>query len=187
MSVWELPTSIEISGVGYSIRSDFRAVIDILLAFADPEYEEDEKALICLEILYEDFDRIPRECYQEAVDKAVEFIDAGAERDGRKKPSVMDWAQDAPIIIPAINRIAGTEIRAMKYLHWWTFMGYYMEIGEGLFMSVLNIRQKKAKGKKLESYEKEFYRENKSLIDIKIKYTDEEKEEQERLKKLLGG
>ena len=54
------------------------------------------------------------------------------------------------------------------------------------YYAVLNIRQKKAKGKKLEKYEQEYYRENKNLIDFKAKYTDEEQAEIDRLNKLLG-
>ena len=50
----------------------------------------------------------------------------------------------------------------MQYLHWWTFLGAYMEIGESLFSQILSVRMKKAKGKKLEDWEREFYKENKT-------------------------
>ena len=46
-------------------------------------------------------------------------------------------------------------------------MGAYLEIYEGLFHQVLMIRQKKAKNKKLEKWEAEFYRNNRKLIDLK--------------------
>ena len=42
---------------------------------------------------------------------------------GRKKPHTMDWEQDGAVIIPSVNRVLGREIRAMQYLHWWTFFG----------------------------------------------------------------
>lgn len=60
------------------------------------------------------------------------------------------------------------------YIHWWTFLGYFNEIGEGLFSTVINIRQKKNKGKKFEKYEQDFYQNNKDLIDLKKKYAKEE-------------
>jgi len=163
VNVWELPTSLEIGGVGFAIRSDFRAVLDVLKAFNDPDLEDDEKAIVCLKILYEDFDKIPQEKYEEAFQKAVEFI-----------------------LIPAVNKVLGTECRVAPYLHWWTFLGAYMEIGEGLFSSVISIRNKKAKGEKLEKYERTFYRENKKLVDFEKRYSEEELQEQERLKALLG-
>lgn len=174
MTPWTLPTSLEVGGQFWDIRSDFRAVLDILKYFADPEYENDEKWEICLTILYIDYDQMPGEYIEEAMQKAMEFIDMGMKDDGQRKPHTMDWEQDAGLIIPPVNRVLGKEIRAMEYLHWWTFLGAYMEIGESLFSQVLSIRTKKAQHKKLEKYEQEFYRENKHLIDLEKKYSEEE-------------
>ena len=75
----------------------------------------------------------------------------------------------------------------MQYLHWWTFLGAYMEIGESLFSQILNVRIKKAKGKKLDDWERDFYKENKNLIDLDVKYTEEEQAERDRLNALLNG
>lgn len=185
MNAWELPTSLYVGGENWNIRTDFRAILDILKYFSDPEYE-DVQWDICLQILYVDYDKMSRRLYSEAAEKAIEFIDMGISDDGRPKPTTMDWEQDAPVIIPSINRVLGKEVRALGYLHWWTFLGAYMEIGESLFTQILNIRQKKVKGKKLEKWEKDFYRENKQMIDLKKKYSEEEKEKQERLKAIFG-
>ena len=185
MNMWELPISLEIGGVGYSIRTDYRVILDILHYFTDPNYDELERQLILIRIIYTDWEKIPGELYGEAVQKAVEFIDMGLTADN--SPSVMDWEQDAQIIIPAVNKVIGKEVRSEPYMHWWTFLSAYMSIGESLFSEVINIRLKKAKGKKLEKYEKDFYNENKQLIDMKTKYSDEEIAEQERLKALLKG
>lgn len=62
-------------------------------------------------------------------------------------------------------------------MHWWTFLGYFSEVGDGLFSQVINIRQKRAKGKKLEKWELDFYNEHKELVDIKEKLTPEEQAE----------
>lgn len=184
MNVWSFPTSLNIGGVEYEIRTDYRVVLDLLMALNDPELSDSNKKMsaymqsrVILEIMFPDCDNIPQEHIQEALDKVAEFIDMGI-GDDSKKPKAMDWEQDAPIIIPAINKVLNREIRAEKYMHWWTFLGAYMEIGEGLFSNVIHIRQKKAKGKKLEKWEQEFYKENKSLIDFqhKEKRSNEEKE-----------
>lgn len=187
MEVWELPTSIVVGGIKYDIRTDFRAILDILKTFNDPEYENDEKWIVALTILYIDFDNMPPQDYEEAIEKAIEFIDMGIKDDGKKKPHTMDWEQDGAVIVPSVNRVLGKEIRAMQYLHWWTFLGAYMEIGESLFSQILNVRMKKAKGKKLDDWERDFYRENKNLIDLDVKYTEEEQAERERLNALLNG
>ena len=65
-----------------------------------------------------------------------------------------------------------------------------MEIGEGLFSSVLNIRHKRAKGKKLEKWERDFERENRRLIKLKSPESEEEKQRREAeeaaLRELIG-
>lgn len=186
MSAWELPRSLEIGGSFYRIRSDFRAVLDTLAAFRDPDLEEDERWMVCFEILFED--PVPPELFEEAARKAMWFINCGQDEpeDAPKRPSVMDWEDDGHMIIPAVNKVAGMEVRAVEYLHWWTFIGYYMEINEGLFSTVISIRQKKAKGKNLEKWERQFVSENKELFRKREKMTEEEKEEKARLKAKWG-
>lgn len=188
---WEFPTSLNVGGVDYEIRTDYRAVLDLLTALNDPELTDEDEQMtaymqsqVILQIMFPQFDDIPTENWQEALNKASEFIDMGIV-DDRKKPKTMDWEQDAPILIPAINKVLNCEIRAQKYMHWWTFLGAYMEIGESLFSSIVNIRQKKAKGKKLEKWELDFYKENKSLIDFR-QNNQRSDEERERLREYFG-
>lgn len=187
MNLFELPTSLEIGGVGFPIRTDFRDILYLMQVFADPEYEEDEKGAICLRVLYENWEDIPQERQGEALEEAIRFMDGGMPESGRKQkgPRTVDWEQDGPMILPAVNKVLGQEVRAVPYLHWWTFLGAYMEIGESLFSTVLGIRQKKAKGKKLEKHEQEFYKENKGLISLRRKDTQAERERREALKKLF--
>lgn len=200
MNTWVLPKSLNVCGIDYKIRTDFRAILDILIAFNDPELENHEKPLAMLDILYLDFEILedanrvyvkagkkflPQNEVEEAIKQAIDFIDAGIERDHVPKPRMMDWEQDAPIIFPSINKMFGKDIRLQKYMHWWTFLGFFMEIPEGMFLQIVNIRQKMKSGKKLEKWEEKFYRENKKLCDLQSKYTEEEKKELDALNKLL--
>lgn len=185
MNAYEMPTSLEIGGVGYKIRTDFRAILDILIAMMDPELDKQAKSIVLIQILYEKWEEIPAECLEEAIEKGCNFIDCGQKDDGRPKPQMIDWEQDASIIIPAINKTAHTEVRAVQYMHWWTFFSYFMEIGESLFANVLSIRQKKIKGQKLEKWEMEFYKENKEIIDLKKKISQEEQTEKDSIMKWL--
>ena len=191
MTAWDLPSSLSIGGEDFSIRTDFRAILDILAAYSDPELEDDEKMLVCLSILYVDFEKIPQEHYEEAMKKAIEFIDMGQTPDDKPSPRLMDWDHDAAVIIPEVNKNLGYEVRTSKETHWWTFLGAYMGIGDGLYSNIINIRQKRSKGKKLEKYEQEYYRENKKLIDLPAHLTEEQQKaadnEKERLEKLLRG
>lgn len=186
MNAWELPTYLSVGGENWKIRTDFRAILDILKFFADPEYEPDEQWEICLDILYEDYANMTYLIRNEAAEKAIEFIDMGIKDDGKRKPHTMDWEQDAAVIIPSVNRVLGKEVRAMEYLHWWTFLGAYMEIGESLFSQIISIRAKRAKGKKLEKWEQEFYKENKDLIDLQVKRMERSQEEKDELRALFG-
>lgn len=185
MSRWSLPKTLNVGGKDYPIRYQFGAVLDILSAYSDPDLEQDEKAEIMLTVLYPDLKEIPMEDIPEAISKGCEFIDCGQKDEGKPKPKVMDWNQDADLIIPAINNVAGMEIRANPELHWWTFWGYFMSIGDSLFSSVLHIRRKKKSGKKLEKWEQEFYQENKHLVDLRTPETEEIKAEKANILKYL--
>ena len=115
----------------------------------------------------------------------ADFIACGS-WDSKPGPTLLDWEQDAQMIVADVNKVAGTEIRAMPFLHWWTFMAYFNAIGEGQLSTLVSIRDKLRRGKKLEKWEQEYYRKNKERVDLRKRYSAEELAEQERLKKLLG-
>lgn len=185
--IFDLPTALEFGGREWAINSDYRDVLRTLTAFEDPDVTDGEKTLICLHNMYPDFEDIPREDLQAAFDAAVAFIDHGSERSDRPSPRTMDWTQDAPLIFPAVNRVAGFEVRGVDYMHWWTFIGYFMEIRDTTYATILGLRGKRAKGKKLEKDEREFWQHNRGLCELKTRYTEEELAEQARLKAIIGG
>lgn len=184
--IFDLPTAVEFGGRAWEINTDFRDILTILTAFEDVNLTDSEKLYVCLYNFYPDFDEIPRSQMQAAYDAAIEFIDHGHSDDKKPSRRTMDWTQDAPLIFPAVNRVAGFEVRSADYIHWWTFMGYFMEIKDSTYSTVLSLRQKKARGKKLEKHEQEFWRNNKAVCEIKRRDTEEEKAEKEQIKKLLG-
>lgn len=185
--IWELPTSLEVNGQEWEIRTDFRDILNILLAFDDPELIPAEKQYVALCILYKDFERMSSEDYSAAYKQAIWFIDNGKDQKKDPGPRTMDWAQDASILFPAINTVAGKEVRELPHLHWWTFLGYFMEIRSGVYSTVLQLRSKKARKKKLEKDEQEFWRKNRDICELKPRLTAAEKEEKARLKAILGG
>lgn len=184
--LFELPTALEFAGRRWPIRADYRQILTILAAFDDGELTEAEKTYVCLHNLYVDFGDMPPEDYPAAYRAAVEFIDHGA-GNGQAGPRLMDWEQDAPLIFSAVNHVAGREIRDAAFLHWWTFLGLFMEIRESVFATVLALRQKKAQGKKLEKWEKAFWSRNAGLCRLKPRLTEAERREKARLERALGG
>lgn len=186
--IGQLPRELNVNGTYRAIRSDYRVALLIFQACADPELSDQENVKVMIECLYQE--DIPPEEYQAANDMAVWYLEGGEEPDENTKhqqaKKVMDWEQDEKIIFSAVNKVAGFETRAVDYMHWWTFLGYFNEVGEGLFSTVINIRSKRNKGKKLEKYEQEFYKDNKALIDLKVKLSAKEQAEIDYWNKILG-
>lgn len=172
-----LPESFEINGKTYAIRSNYADILEICAALNDPELSQQDKSAVALMIFYPEYKDIPYDDVQEALEKCEWFINGGEEKDDDRRPKLIDWEQDFPVIAPSINRVLGTEIRQPgKEIHWWTFLGAYHEIGDCLFAQIVRIREYLAKGKKLDKTDSEFYRRNKKLVDFKTKYTSEDEE-----------
>lgn len=178
-----LPKSVEINGREYAIRYDFRVILDIFEALNDIDLNDQERALAVLQMFYVDFDDL--EDYDAALKACFRVINGGKENQNTKKePQLVNWESDFSLIAAPVNRVLGYEIRAVEYdvennsggVHWYTFLSAYMEIGDCLFAQVINIREKKAKGKPLNKTDKEFYRKNRDLVDIKMHYTETEKD-----------
>lgn len=174
---YHLPTAVDINGREYTIRSDYRDILNIIEAFSDAELTGEDKAEVALDIFYPSFREMPQSDYEEALRQCVIFINGGKETKTQKPgPKLMDWQQDFPLIVAPVNRILGTEVRAEEYVHWFTWLSAYAEIGDCTFAQVVAIRSKKAKGKKLDKAEQEFYRNNRDLVDFERKYTAEDEE-----------
>lgn len=174
MSGYELPTALTVGDHEYAIRSDYRPALDVLQALGDVELSDAEKALVVLQVLYEDFGEMAQEDYTEALREALRFLNGGQEDEGAPSRRLMDWRQDLPLVIPPINRVLGAEVRAVEYLHWWSFLAAYQEVGDCLFAQVVRIRDKKARGKTLDKADHEFYRRNRHLVDFKVEHTEAE-------------
>lgn len=187
MNAYDLPTSLMIGGVEHPIRTGWRVVMDIFAMYNDPDFDREMKAVGLVKMIYPRWREIPSEAVPEAIEKACEFLDCGQKPDSQNRPRLVDWEDDAAIIVPAVNGIAGLDVRLHPDIHWWTFFGWYMGIRESLFSTVLHIRKKKKSGKKLDKWEEEFIRENRNLINLRKRYTAEELKDQEYFNKYLGG
>ena len=183
ISSWGLPTQAVIGGRQYAIHSDFRDILEIFSYLDDPELPEYLRWQIALALFYEG--SIPPEQQPEAVEYLLSFLNCGKAESSKPGPKLLDWEQDAPMIVADVNKVAGQEVRALPFVHWWTFLSWFHAVGEGQLSTVVSIRDKLRRGKKLEGWEKDFYRENKSAVDIRKRYSKEELEEQEKLKMLL--
>ena len=178
--MWNLPVFVEIDGKRHNIRNkcDYRVVLDVIAVLKDNELNQEEQIKCALFIFYENI--LDIKDVQTAVNKMLKIINNGEELEEETqtpKPQIMDWQHDFIHIAPPISRVLGYSVRdENNYTHWYDFIGAYMEIGECSFSNIISIRQKKMKGKKLENWEQEFYKENKKMVDLPQKLTEEEKD-----------
>lgn len=177
-SEYDLPIAVEINGQPFKIREncDYRIILKCIKALNDTDLTDEQRIQCAIIIFYEDYDLI--EDLQTAVDEMLRIISYGEQEDNStQKPQLMDWDKDFRQLAPPVSRIIGYDVRTPgKYTHWWTFLGGYMEIGECTFATIVSIRAKKQKGKKLEKWEEEFYRDHYDQINLPTKFTKEEKD-----------
>ena len=186
---WNLPISVEIDGTEYPIRNkcDYRVVLDVIKALNDEDLDMQHRIQCALFIFYgnDELDTIEKvlkacrtkENTQIAIDEMTKIISLGEEKEQDDKPPIMDWEHDFNHIAPPINRVLGYSVRdENNYTHFYDFIGAYQEIGECSWANIVSVRSKRMKGKPLDKWEREFYNENRKLIDLPRKLTDEEQE-----------
>lgn len=182
-----LPTEITINGTIYPINQngDYGMVLDVIEVLNDKELSDQERALVSLCIFYNFNLPETEDELKTAVYEMIKFINGGEDdtHDQPGKKPLMNWNKDFRFLVAPINRVVGYDIRSAAYVHWWTVLSAYMEIGECMFQNIVNIRSKKQRGKKLEKWEEEFYNENRDKIDLGVDFSAEE---EQYLKDLLG-
>ncbi|MGN0363700.1 MAG: Gp15 family bacteriophage protein [Bilifractor sp.] len=164
-----LPTKLKVKDHEYKIETDYRNILVILQAYNDKDLTDRDKVFIILRRLYRDeLPKIPQEDYEEALKAANDFIECRQHGENKKaSPRIINWEKDEQILFPAINKAAGCEVRALPYLHWWTFLGYFQSVdSDSTWGYILALRQKRAKGKKLEKFEREFWNANREICMV---------------------
>lgn len=171
-----LPTELTVAGVQRAIRSDYRPAVDICIAMQDEELMNYDKVAIVLNILY--IDPLEPEVYTEALSQALNFLSCSngttAKNKQSKQNDLIFWQYDFDLFVPALSRVAGRDIRGMEYLHWWSFMGLFQEIGDCFFSRVMAIRDAKATHRKLTDDEKMFLKRHRDIIDPRLQQLREQ-------------
>ena len=178
----DLPYTLRVDGKDIPINCDFRDVITIFIALNDNSLEEEEKGYILLNNLYScNVEDIQNK--EEAFAQAKWFLDWGKTYEEKtESKKILDWEKDYNFIISALNGKVKTveDVRELPFLHWWTFLGYFVERGKCQYTTILELREKLASGKTLDKWEKTVLRENREDIMLKDE-TDNE------IEKMLWG
>lgn len=188
-----LPEILTVGGEDYHIRTDYRNILQVFEALQSPELLQEEKWIVAIYLIFEDFscdDDVLQALengfpIDEAIKQISWFISAGQPEKQVLEHPTYNWTQDEQMIFSAVNKVAGKETRELEYLHWWTFLGYFNEVGEGTFSFIVGIRNKLNKGKKLEKHEKEFLARNKELVKLEKPKTQEEQKREDEYQALL--
>ena len=168
--MFELADRVEIDGERYRVRTDFRVILEIFVMLHDPDLTDGDRTEALLQMFY--IER-PKDT-EKAIRAFSSFVDPRPRRQGGR-PGLVDWEADFDLIAAAVNHVLGTECRALPFLHWRTFLGAYLEISsDSLFSRVVSIREKLRSGKKMEKWERNWYRRNRDLVDLPMKYSDNE-------------
>ena len=182
MDLYRLPEAAVIGGREYGLNTDFRVILKIFQTFSDRSLPEILRWRVALGLFYNS--PVAPEDQQEAMEYLSAFLTCGQpEKSG---PELIHWQLDAPAIIAGVNKAAGCEVRQMEKVHWWTFLSWFHAMGPGQLSTVVSIRDKLRRGKKLEEWERTFYRETKDLVDRKTPPSRQQLEEKQRLNRLLG-
>lgn len=172
MNLRTLPTSLIIGETEIDIYTDYRDILDIFSIFNNPNLLDTEKVIVGLERFYKTSEYKPH--IEDATKQMFAFMSMNDEQHTIKSNSkpLYDWDQDFNIIVAPINRVMNTDVRGLDYLHWWTFLSAFMEIGECTFNTYVGIRDKLNRGKKLEKYEEKILKEHREDIILKSKVDD---------------
>jgi len=180
--MYSLQTSVQIGQASFEIRNkgDFRMVLDCFKALNDTELDTTERIYAALIIFYEDFGSLEDVLAQgenlvALQQNMMRFFNGGDEntQSNTHDYAIIDWEKDSNLVCAAVNNVAKQEIRSLDYLHWWTFLGYYMSVGESLLSTVVGIRYKIARHEKLEKHEKKFKQDNPEYFNIDLRSVSE--------------
>lgn len=183
---YELPQSVIINDSEYFFLHDYKSILEAIKPFSSPDLLEEEQIELAFERFYIDSDKIKSDDMQEAIESMMLFISCNKPNTSTKKQKPLyDWDKDLHLIIRPINKVVGHDIR-LDNIHWWTFMSYFMEIGESTFATYVGIRDKKNRGKKLDKQEEEIYKNNINEIRIEEKIDSGTKDQIEEIYRILG-
>ena len=172
-----VPESVEIDGIEYEIRTDFRVSILFEMMMQDAELSDKEKLLKALELYYP---IIPGNV-GEAIEKIKWFYRCGKDivksSNNSKGESIKiyDYEYDDDYIYSAFLSQYGVDLQDVKHLHWWKFKAMFKSLNEDnkivKIMQYRNIDLSKIKDKEQNIY----YRKMKKLYEIPRSATEIEK------------
>lgn len=161
-----LPTKIKVNDNIYNINSEYKNILNIILAFEDEMLTLEEQYFILIKCLY--IEDVLEEDIEEAIKKGIKFIDCGEEpkNDKTNKPRTYSFKKDGNYIFSGINQTHHIDIEEKHNLHWWKFVSFFMDMNtDCMFGELMYYRVRKQEGKLTEE-EKKNYKKIKDIVDL---------------------
>lgn len=163
-----VPESVEIDGIEYEIRTDFRISILFEMMMQDEELSNEEKILKALELYYP----IIPDNVEEAIDKIKWFYRCGKDivksnnESHGESVKIYDYEYDDDYIYSAFLSQYNVDLQDIKHLHWWKFKAMFKSLNEDnkivKIMQYRSIDLSEIKDKEQNAY----YRKMKKLYKI---------------------
>ncbi len=183
--LWRLPKKVRLGEQDWDIRADFRVMLRVMAVLERKDLPESGRIYLAMRLFFKEFSQMPPALWESAAKELMLFLAGGREDPGPAGPRLLDWQQDAELIIADVNKAAGRELRELDFVHWWTFLSFFGAVGEGRLSAVVGIRKKLAEGTALDEWEKEYLRREPGRIKLRAALSPEEEAEKARLQKLL--
>ncbi|EDT26136.1 MULTISPECIES: bacteriophage Gp15 family protein [Clostridium] len=179
-----VPEEVEINGVKYKIRSDFRTSILFELLMQDNDIEDELKLQQALKLYFPKLP--PTEDFEEALKKIIWFYGGGREEkevnskknnsSSRKEKNIYSFEYDDEYIYSAFLSQYKVDLQDIDYLHWWKFKAMFKGLTEeNTIVKIMKYRSIDLNSIK-DKEERKFYKEMQELYalpNIKNKAEDE--------------
>lgn len=182
LSPWRLPKTVRLGEQEFDLHTDFRDILDIFSWLQRQDLPLFIRWQVALGLFY--VQPVPEGLMGQAIGYLEAFL-RGGRQEAPAGPKLLDWELDGDIIIADVNKAAGTELRALPYVHWWTFLAWFHGVGPGQLSALVSVREAVQTGKKLEPWQKDYLRENRSRVLMQKPLTPEQLAEKQRLENLL--
>lgn len=161
--VEQLPTTVQIDGEDVALDTDFRSALRAILAYEDEDLTRGEKIGLLIENLYPE----PPSNLEAAARQGIWYLNGGEmPRDEAPGPRLYSMAHDARYIYAAFRQTHGIDLQAIDYLHWWSFLALFMDLGSNTAFCGLVGFRKRLKAGKLSKDERRSYLEMKEVVDL---------------------
>ena len=204
-----LPKTVDVDGIEYPIRTDFRVSVLFEMMMRDDELSDTEKIINALQLYYS---RIPKDPMQ-AIDKILWFYRCGKDLSKKNTENTINMSEDSKedreeasdedndtsavqqiysfdyddeYIYAAFMEQYGIDLQDVQHLHWWKFHALFKSLKEDCeFVKIMGYRSIKVTGK-MSKEQRQFYTKMKKIHALPVS-DQEQRESDELVNALMNG